>query len=104
MLIPITVLPIAGLLLRLSAEDMLNIPLFQASGVILNNMDVLIAIGIAMGFARSKDKGIPALTGYLAITVLKEGLGILNPDLDMSVFGGVLAGLMAAFIYNRFHT
>ncbi len=35
LLIPITVLPIAGLLLRLSAEDMLNIPLFQASGVIL---------------------------------------------------------------------
>ena len=35
-------------------------------------MDVLIAIGIAMGFARSKDKGIPALTGYLAITVLKR--------------------------------
>ncbi|MCY8144082.1 PTS transporter subunit EIIC [Bacillus haynesii] len=105
LLIPITVLPIAGLLLRLSAEDMLNIPLFQASGVILNNMDVLIAIGIAMGLARSKDKGIPALTGYLAITVLKEGLGILNPDLDMSVFGGVLAGLMAAFIYNQFqHT
>ncbi|MCY9217722.1 PTS transporter subunit EIIC [Bacillus haynesii] len=105
LLIPITVLPIAGLLLRLSAEDMLDIPLFQASGVILNNMDVLIAIGIAMGFARSKDKGIPALTGYLAITVLKEGLGILNPDLDMSVFGGVLAGLMAAFIYNQFqHT
>ncbi|MDP4137175.1 MAG: PTS transporter subunit EIIC [Bacillota bacterium] len=102
LLIPITVLPIAGLLLRLSAEDMLDIPLFQASGVILNNMDVLIAIGIAMGFARSKDKGIPALTGYLAITVLKEGIGILNPDLDMSVFGGVLAGLMAAFIYNQF--
>ena len=46
LLIPITVLPIAGLLLRLSAEDMLDIPLFQASGVILNNMDVLIAIGI----------------------------------------------------------
>ncbi|MCY8091849.1 PTS transporter subunit EIIC [Bacillus haynesii] len=105
LLIPITVLPIAGLLLRLSAEDMLNIPLFQASGVILNNMDVLIAIGITMGLARSKDKGIPALTGYLAITVLKEGLGILNPNLDMSVFGGVLAGLMAAFIYNQFqHT
>ncbi|MDI5788897.1 hypothetical protein PO124_12175 [Bacillus licheniformis] len=26
----------------------------------------------------------------------------MNPDLDMSVFGGVLAGLMAAFIYNQF--
>ncbi|KAA6474172.1 PTS transporter subunit EIIC [Bacillus swezeyi] len=105
LLIPITVLPIAGLLLRLSAEDMLDIPLFQASGVILNNMDVLISIGIAMGLANAKNKGIPALTGYLAIAVLKEGLGIMNPELDMSVFGGVIAGLMAAFIFNKFqHT
>ncbi|MCY7857149.1 PTS transporter subunit EIIC [Bacillus sonorensis] len=105
MLIPIAALPAAGLLLRLSAEDMLNIPLFQASGVILNNMDILIAIGIAMGLAKTKDKGIPALTGYLAISVLNEGLGILNQDLDMSVFGGVIAGLMAAYIYNQFqHT
>ncbi|WFA05575.1 PTS transporter subunit EIIC [Bacillus sp. HSf4] len=103
LLIPIAVLPIAGLLLRLSAEDMLDIPLFQASGVILSNMDVLIAIGIAMGLSKTKDKGIPALTGYLAITILKEGLGIMNQDLDMSVFGGVIAGLAAAFIYNRFH-
>ncbi|KKB75497.1 MULTISPECIES: PTS transporter subunit EIIC [Bacillus] len=103
MLIPIAALPAAGLLLRLSAEDMLDIPLFQASGVILNNMDILIAIGIAMGLANTKDKGIPALTGFLAVSVLQEGLGILNQNLDMSVFGGVVAGLVAAFIYNRFH-
>lgn len=102
LLIPIVALPIAGLLLRLSAEDLLNIPLFQASGVILAQMDALIAIGIAMGLAKTKDKGIPALTGFLSIIVLKEGLKIMNPDINMSVFGGVLAGLIAAWVYNRF--
>ncbi|ALA55106.1 PTS system N-acetylglucosamine-specific IIB component, Glc family /PTS system N-acetylglucosamine-specific IIC component, Glc family [Shouchella rhizosphaerae] len=102
LLIPIVALPIAGLLLRLSAEDLLDIPLFQASGVILAQMDALIAIGIAMGLAKTKDKGIPALTGFLAILVLKEGLTIMDPELNMSVFGGVLAGLIAAFIYNKF--
>jgi len=100
--LPIVVLPIAGLLLRLTAPDMLNIPLFQASGIILSNMDVIIAIGIAIGFANTKDKGIPAFTGYLAIVVLKEGLRIMNPELNMSVFGGILAGLLAAYIYNQF--
>lgn len=102
LLIPIVALPIAGLLLRLSAADLLNIPLFQASGVILSQMDAIIAIGIAMGLAQTKDKGIPALTGFLAIIVLKEGLKIMDPELNMSVFGGVLAGLMAALIYNKF--
>ncbi|WP_163527668.1 PTS transporter subunit EIIC [Halobacillus ihumii] len=102
LLIPIVALPIAGLLLRITAEDMLDIPLFQASGVILAQMDALIAIGIAMGLAKAKDKGIPALTGFLAIIVLEEGLKIMDPELNMSVFGGVLAGLIAAYIYNKF--
>ncbi|KAB7673199.1 PTS transporter subunit EIIC [Bacillus sp. B1-b2] len=102
LLIPIVALPIAGLLLRLSAEDLLDIPLYQAAGVILNQMDAIIAIGIAMGLAKTKDKGIPALTGFLSIIVLKEGLKIMDPALNMSVFGGVLAGLLAAFIYNKF--
>ncbi|MCL6570388.1 MAG: PTS transporter subunit EIIC [Bacillus sp. (in: Bacteria)] len=102
LLIPIVALPIAGLLLRLSAPDLLNIPLFQASGVILAQMDALIAIGIAMGLAKTKDKGIPALTGFLAMIVLKEGLKIMDPELNMSVFGGVLAGIIAAYIYNKF--
>ncbi|WP_366249062.1 PTS transporter subunit EIIC [Terribacillus aidingensis] len=102
LLIPIVALPIAGILYRLTAEDLLDVPLFQAAGVILTQMDALIAIGIAMGLAKTKDKGIPALTGFLAIIVLKEGLALMNPDLNMSVFGGVLAGLIAAFVYNRF--
>ncbi|MFU0790091.1 MAG: PTS transporter subunit EIIC [Virgibacillus proomii] len=102
MLIPIVAMPIAGILFRISAEDLLDWQLFQAAGVIFANMDMLIAIGIAMGLAKTKDRGIPALTGFLAITVLNEGLNLMNPDLDMSVFGGVMAGLIAAGIYNRF--
>ncbi|WP_411843799.1 PTS transporter subunit EIIC [Salinicoccus sp. HZC-1] len=102
MLIPIVAMPIAGILFRLSAEDLLNITLFQAAGIIFENMDALIAIGIAMGLAKTKDRGIPALTGYLAITILNQGLTLMNPDLDMSVFGGVLSGLIAAGIYNKY--
>ncbi|WP_067841440.1 PTS transporter subunit EIIC [Amphibacillus sediminis] len=102
MLIPIVAMPIAGILFRLSASDLLDIPLFQAAGAIFNHMTVLIAIGVAMGLAKTKDKGIPALTGFLAITVLNEGLAIMNPDLDMGVFGGVISGILAAIVYNRF--
>lgn len=102
MLIPIVAMPIAGILFRLSAEDLLDITLFQAAGIIFDNMDVLIAIGIAMGMSKTKDRGIPALTGYLAITVLNQGLTLMNPDLNMSVFGGVLSGLIAAGIYNKY--
>ncbi|WP_100010235.1 PTS transporter subunit EIIC [Lentibacillus sediminis] len=102
MLIPIVALPAAGILFRISAEDLLDWPLVQAAGAVFGNMDILIAIGIAMGLAKTKDRGIPALTGFIAIAILNEGLAIINPELNMSVFGGVLSGLIAAFIYNRF--
>lgn len=102
MLIPIVALPAAGILFRISAEDLLDWKLFQSTGAIFNNIDILIAIGVAMGLSKTKDRGIPALTGFIAISILKEGLKILNPDLDMSVFGGLLSGLIAAWTYNKF--
>lgn len=54
MLIPIVALPAAGILFRISSEDLLNWKLFQASGAIFNNIDILIAIGIAMGLSKTK--------------------------------------------------
>ncbi|PTI90280.1 PTS transporter subunit EIIC [Mammaliicoccus vitulinus] len=102
MLIPIVALPAAGILFRISSEDLLDWKLFQASGAIFNNIDILIAIGIAMGLSKTKDRGIPALTGFIAISILKEGLNILDSDLNMSVFGGLISGLLAAWVYNKF--
>ena len=58
MLIPIVALPAAGILFRISSEDLLDWKLFQASGAIFNNIDILIAIGIAMGLSKTKDRGI----------------------------------------------
>ena len=101
-LFPIAALPIAGLIIRFGADDMLNIPLLGAAGTIFANMDMLFALSIVIGFAKSKDKAIPAITGFWSLIILKEGLKIMNPDLNMGVFGGIVAGLIAAYIYNKF--
>src|SRR5699024_222524 len=101
MLLPIVALPAAGILFRISAEDLPDWPLVQAAGAIFDNIDILIAIVIAMGLATTKDRGIRALGGYLAISILSEGVCIMNPDVDLSVFGGVVSGLVGGFIYNR---
>lgn len=102
LLLPIVALPVAGILFRLTAPDLINIEMFQSAGIILIRMDELIAIGIAIGLAKGKDKGIPALVGFLAIIILKQAFTIAAPDQSMSVFGGVLAGVLAAVVYNRF--
>lgn len=102
LLLPIVAMPIAGILFRLTAPDLLDIPLFQAAGAIITRMDELIAIGIAIGLSKGKSKGIPALVGYLAIIILKEAFAIVAPEQSMNVFGGILAGLVAAAVFNRF--
>ncbi|WP_416246514.1 PTS transporter subunit EIIC, partial [Enterococcus thailandicus] len=103
MLLPVAAMPLAGLIMRLSADDMLNIPVIGAAGnAVFGNLDILFAIGVTIGFAKTKDKGIPALTGFLAIATLKKGLEIMNPAVNMGIFGGIISGLIAAWTYNRF--
>lgn len=103
MLLPVAAMPLAGLIMRLSADDMLNIPVIGAAGnAVFGNLDILFAIGVTIGFAKTKDKGIPALTGFLAIATLKKGLEIMNPAVNMGIFGGIISGLVAAWTYNRF--
>lgn len=103
MLLPVAAMPLAGLILRLSADDMLNIPVLGSAGnAVFSNLDILFAIGVTLGFAKTKDKGVPALTGFLAIATLKSGLTAMNPDISMGIFGGIISGLIAAWTYNRF--
>lgn len=103
MLLPVAALPLAGLVLRLAAPDMLNIPILMAAGnAVFGNLDILFAIGVAIGFSKAKDKGIPAMTGFLAIITLKQGLQIIDKSIDMGIFGGIISGLIAAWTYNHF--
>ena len=84
MLLPVAAMPLAGLILRLSADDMLNIPVLGSAGnAVFSNLDILFAIGVTLGFAKTKDKGVPALTGFLAIATLKAGLTAMNPDISV---------------------
>ena len=60
MLIPLAATPIAGLLARLAADDLLNLPVVEnASWVVFGMMDVLFAIGAVMAYAKADDKAIP---------------------------------------------
>ena len=59
MFVPLAATPIAGLLARISASDMLNLPMIEnASWVVFSMMDLLFAIGSVMAYAKVKDKAI----------------------------------------------
>ena len=69
LMLPIAVLPVAGLLLRLGQPDLLNIAFVAAAGdAIFHNLGLLFAIGVAVGFARDGN-GAAGLAGAVCFLV-----------------------------------
>ncbi|SFK09752.1 PTS system, N-acetylglucosamine-specific IIC component [Halobacillus dabanensis] len=103
LMFPIATLPAAALLVRLGMEDMLDIPFMTAAGNgILENLALIFAIGIAMGFAKD-GSGAAALAGAIGYLVLTNGIESINDEVEMGVFAGVIAGVVGGMLYNRFH-
>ena len=103
LMLPIAVLPAAALLLRLGAPDVLNIPFItKAGGAVFDNLALIFAIGIAVGLAKDNN-GAAGLAGAIGYLVLTAGLKAINKDLNMSVLAGIISGIEAGILYNRFH-
>ncbi|QEV06607.1 PTS transporter subunit EIIC [Streptomyces prasinus] len=123
--LPIAVLPAAGILLRLGQSDVqekLNLPnkvtavFATAGGAIFDNLPLLFCIGVAIGFAKKADgsTALAALVGFLVYSnVLKAfpvteakvqaGEDIAATYNNPGVLGGILMGLLAAVLWQRFH-
>ena len=125
LMLPIAVLPVAGLLLRLGQPDLLNIGFVAAAGnAIFHNLGLLFAIGVAVGFAKDGN-GAAGLAGVVCFLVATNGAEALIAaptavGLDaktaalavadyrstalfkLSVPLGILSGVIAGTFYNRF--
>ncbi|KAF0825168.1 N-acetylglucosamine-specific PTS transporter subunit IIBC [Cytobacillus firmus] len=103
LMLPIAVLPAAGLLLRFGQDDLLGIPFIANAGnAIFANLALIFAIGVAMGFAKDNN-GAAALSGAIGFLVLTEGAIAIDENINMGVLGGIIAGIIAGLLYNRFH-
>ena len=90
LMLPIAVLPVAGLLLRLGQPDLAFVPglgligpLIAAAGdAIFHNLGLLFAIGVAVGFARDGN-GAAALAGAVCFLVASNGAqALIHPPAD----------------------
>ncbi len=128
LMLPIAVLPAAGILLRLGQDDLLGRikapvigPFFQAmsaaGGALFDNLALLFAVGVAIGFARKADgsTALSAVVGYLVMQAVFKTMspfvleGVLDKagkqaQINYSVLGGIVVGLVTAVLFDRYHT
>ena len=128
LMLPIAVLPAAGILLRLGQDDLLGKihapvigPFFQAmsaaGGALFTNLPLLFAVGVAIGFARKADgsTALAAAVGYLVVQAVFKTMSpiVLAGEVDKagdqaqinySVFAGIVVGLVTAWLFDRYHT
>ncbi|RCW43883.1 PTS system N-acetylglucosamine-specific IIC component (Glc family) [Halopolyspora algeriensis] len=119
LMLPIAVLPAAALLLRLGQDDLLGAiagleavagVIGAAGGALFDNLPLLFAVGVAIGIARRAD-GSTALAGAIGYLVLAGVLwemtgteaGTAYNGGPYGVLGGIIAGLTAAFLWQRYH-
>ncbi len=127
LMLPIAVLPAAGLLLRLGQPDLLDIPFMAAAGeAIFANLGLLFAAGVAVGLARDNNgaSGLAGVVCFLIATKGAETLLHVPPEALKGMAGdavglataafkqkaiakvsvpiGILSGVIGGQFYNRF--
>jgi PTS system N-acetylglucosamine-specific IIC component len=124
LMLPIAALPAAGLLLRLGQDDLLGrfeslstvaAVLAAAGGALFDNLPLIFAVGIAIGWAKKADgsTALAAVVGYLVLSNVFEALspvvlgaapeGEEQELINYGVLGGIVVGLLSAVLWQRFY-
>ncbi|MFG3285763.1 PTS transporter subunit EIIC [Streptomyces sp. NPDC048111] len=124
--LPIAVLPAAGIMVRLGQPDVfgkdglgwnkVSDVFGNAGGAITGALPVLFCIGVAIGFAKKSDgsTALAALVGFLVYSKVLQAFPIVQQHIadgkivdakynDPGVLGGIIMGLLAAVLWQKFH-
>lgn len=103
----------------------------DVGNIVFGNLPILFAVGVAVGLA-NREKGTSALAAIFGFLIMNQvistllglgvtSLGVLTPDniaagyenyvttslgiftLNMSVFGGIITGVVTALLHNKFY-
>ncbi len=125
LMVPVAVLPAAAILMGVGywidpngwgGESALAAFLIKAGAAIIDNMSVLFAVGVAYGMSKDKDgsAALAGLVGFLVVTTLLSPGAVAQiksipveqvPAAFAKIsnqFVGILCGVIAAELYNRF--
>ena len=130
LMLPVSILPVAGILLGVGGALLQGVDrgaigtppnwlrvlleIMQASGgPIFANLALIFAIGVALGL--TKNDGVSALSAVVGYVVMTGTMGVVAAErgietttiigietIETGVFGGILVGILAALLFNRY--
>ncbi|WP_124728595.1 PTS transporter subunit EIIC [Staphylospora marina] len=114
-MLPIAVLPAAGILLGVGFHLTERTPdgsflhavgdvMLKAGGAIFDQLPALFAVGVAIGL--SGGAGAAALAALVGYFVMQSVVSLGDTEelkMDTGVLGGIIAGMLAAALYRRYH-
>lgn len=120
LMLPVAVLPAAGILLGVGSAQFEFLPVVvssimaQAGGAVFGNLPLIFAIGVALGL--TGNDGVAALASVVGFAVMLATMGVIAPllayepkeimgiaSIETGVFGGILIGAVAALVFNRYY-
>ncbi|WP_308445883.1 N-acetylglucosamine-specific PTS transporter subunit IIBC [Chitiniphilus purpureus] len=125
LMVPVATLPAAAILMGIGywldpvgwgGQNAVAAFLIKSGAAIIDNMSVLFAVGVAYGMSKDKDgaAALAGLVGYYVLTVLCSPSAVsmiqgIPPEQVPAAFNkinnqfvGILTGVIAAELYNRF--
>ena len=120
LMLPVSVLPAAGILLGVGSAKFAWLPegvstlMAQAGGAVFTCLPLIFAIAVAIGL--TENDGVSCLAAVVGLAVMLATMGALAPllgvatkpilgfpSVDTGVFGGLLIGGVAAALFNRYY-
>jgi PTS system glucose-specific IIC component len=120
LMLPVAVLPAAGILLGVGSANFGWMPeavsalMAQAGGAVFGSLPLLFAIAVAVALANND--GVATLAAVVGFVVMLATMGVMAkllgfeprpvmgiPSIETGVFGGILIGMVAAWLFNRYY-
>ncbi|CAL4321809.1 PTS glucose transporter subunit IIBC [Buchnera aphidicola] len=122
LMLPVSVLPIAGILLGIGSVHFSFIPNFcskimiATGGSIFSNMPLIFSIGVALGF--TKNDGVAALAAVISYNIMTQTSFLMIPIFshhtllidnsiknlnNTGILGGIFSGALSAYLFNKFY-
>ncbi|MBL8149084.1 MAG: PTS glucose transporter subunit IIBC [Blastocatellia bacterium] len=120
MMLPVSVMPAAGILLGVGSAKFPIFPpvvsdvMAQSGGAIFSNLPLIFAISVAIGL--TENDGVAALAAMVGYFVMLATMGVSAAimgnetktimgiaSIETGVFGGIVIGYIAASIFKRFY-